>query len=185
MGSSIIDFRKSLQHMTDAGGYAMMKARSSVPPEQWISSSLWNKIIDVMPIPCVDIIFQREDRSILYGWRLINPYNNVWALPGGRVLHGENIKHCADRIARQYGLGFKGLYLVGVFPVNFPRRADVSIAVAVSDLSGEPMVDGFEFSKFAWRKAPPNGLGANYGRMVVKWVAASKSKDFLRLNRLR
>jgi ADP-ribose pyrophosphatase YjhB (NUDIX family) len=162
----------------------MISARKTVPLEQWIPSPLWKKIMSAMPIPCVDIIFQREDLSVLYGWRLISPYNNVWALPGGRVLHGENIKHCANRIARQYGLRFKHLYLVGVFPVNFPKRADLSVAVTALDLSGEPMVDGFEFSKFVSRKAPPKGLGANYRRMLVKWLAASKSRDFLKLNKL-
>ena len=137
-----------------------------------------------MPIPCVDVIFQREDRSILYGWRLINPYNDVWALPGGRIAHRENIKQSARRIARHYGLRFRELYLVGVFPVNFPKRADISVAVAASEVSGEVVADGFEFSRFAWMKTPPKRLGANYGRMVAKWLEASKSKAFLTLNRL-
>jgi len=81
-------------------------------------------------------------------------------------------------------LRFRDLYLVCVFPVNFPKRADITMAVAALGASGEPMVDGFEFSKFAWRKTPPQRLGVNYGRMVARWLAASKSKDFLRLNRL-
>lgn len=137
-----------------------------------------------MPITCVDVIFQREDRSILYGWRLISPYNNVWAFPGGRILRGENVKQCARRIARQYGLGLGEFYLVGVFPVNFPKRSDISITVAALKVSGEPKTDGFEFSKFAWSKTPPKRLGVNYGRMLAKWLAASKSKEFLRLNQL-
>lgn len=162
----------------------MINAKTSVPPEQWISTSLWKEILNAISIPCVDVIFQREDRSILYGWRLINPYNNVWALPGGRILHREDIVQCAHRIAGHYGLRFRKLRLVGVFPVNFPKRADVSITVAALGLSGEPLVDGYEFSRFAWRKTPPKRLGANYGRMIAKWVAASKSKDFIKLSKL-
>ncbi len=137
-----------------------------------------------MPIPCVDVVFQREDSSILYGWRLINPYNEVWALPGGRILRGEYVKQCASRIAKQYGLEFEELYLVGVFPVNFPKRSDISITVAALKVAGEPKIDGFEFSKFVWKKDPPKRLGTNYARMITKWQAASKSKQFLKLNRL-
>jgi len=152
--------------------------------DRWIHPSLWRKIVKVLPLACVDVLFQRDDHSILYGWRLINPYNDVWALPGGRMWHGESVKQCARRIAKEYGLRFEGLYLVGVFPVKFPKRSDVSIAVAVSHISGEPRVDGFEFSRFAWMKTPPVRLGANYRRMVSKWQDASESRDFLRLNQL-
>jgi len=167
-----------------AKGDAMISAKTSVPQEQWISSSLWRKVINVMPIPCVDIIFQREDRSILYGWRLINPYNNVWALPGGRILYRENITQCAHRIARHYGLRFRELHLVGIFPVNFPKRSDITIAVAALKVSGQPKVDRFEFSRFAWFKTDPRRLATNYRRMVTKWTQVSKSADFLKHSRI-
>jgi hypothetical protein len=68
--------------------------------------------------------------------------------------------------------------------VNFPKRSDISIAIAALKMSGGPKPDGFEFSKFTWRKTPPNRIGANYHRMVAKWLAASKSREFLRLNEL-
>ena len=152
--------------------------------ENWIIPSLWKRIVKVLPLVCVDVVFQRDDLSILYGWRLINPYNDVWALPGGRIWHGESIKQCARRIAKEYGLRFEELCLIGVFPIKFPKRSDISIAVAASQVSGEPKVDGFEFSRFAWMKAPPRRLGANYRRMISKWQDASESKDFLELNRV-
>jgi ADP-ribose pyrophosphatase YjhB (NUDIX family) len=162
----------------------VIKSRKVLMKEHWISPSLWKRIVEVLPLACVDVLLQRDDSSILYGWRLINPYNDVWALPGGRVWRGESIKQCARRIAKEYGLRFQALCLIGVFPIKFPRRSDISIAVAALQISGEPEVDGFEFSRFAWMKAPPQRLGANYKRMVSKWQSVSGSKDFLRLNQL-
>jgi len=100
------------------------------------------------------------------------------------MLHGENLLQSASRIGREYGLLFGRLYLNGVFPVNFPNRADVVISLAARSISGEPQVDGYEFSKFIWATRPPKGLGGNYRRMVKKWSHAAKSREFLRLNRL-
>ena len=88
---------------------------------KWLPARLWDEIIQKMPVPCVDLILQRPNDSILYGWRLISPYRNVWALVGGRMLRGENLLQSASRIAREYGLRVGRLYLNGVFPVNFPR----------------------------------------------------------------
>ena len=161
------------------------RALKNIPEEKWIPRALWKRIIKVMPLPCVDVIFQREDRSILFGWRLLSPYNNVWALPGGRLLYHESLKQCAKRIAREYGLRFEELYLNGVFPVSFRKRSDVTISLAAQDATGDPKPDGVEFSKFVWSKRAPHGVGGNYRRMVTKWLAASKSEDFLKLNRLK
>ena len=100
------------------------------------------------------------------------------------MFRGENLLQSASRIAREYGLRFGRLYLNGVFPVNFPNRADVAISLAARSTSGEPQVDGYEFSKFVWAMRPPKRLGGNYLCMVRNWSHAAKSKDFLRLNRL-
>jgi hypothetical protein len=149
-----------------------------------LPTSVWRKITETVPIPCVDIIFERPDGSILYGWRLITPYRHVWALPGGRILLGERLRQCALRIAKAYGLGFGRLYLNGVFPVSFPNRSDVVISLAARGISGQPRVDGFEFSKFTWTGKPPNRLGHNYLRMVTNWNRVCRSKDYLNLSRL-
>jgi ADP-ribose pyrophosphatase YjhB (NUDIX family) len=153
--------------------------------KRWLPERLWRQVLETMPIPCVDVIFQRRDGAVLYGWRLIRPYVNVWALLGGRMLRGENLNRCASRIAREYGLRFRELYVNGVFPVNFKDRCDVVICLAARGLSGEPRVDNFEFSKFTWRHRAPAKLGFNYRRMVTNWDRASKSKDYLSLSRLR
>jgi len=158
--------------------------KPGISADRWIPTALWSEITEKMPIACVDIIFQKPDRSILYGHRLIPPYRNVWALLGGRILYGENLFQSARRIANEYGLEFERLYLNGVFPITFQHRSDMVISLAARRLSGSPCVDGFEFSKFIWSKTPPNGLGTNYLRMILNWRRAVKSYEFLRLNRL-
>ena len=100
------------------------------------------------------------------------------------MLRGENLLQSASRIAQEYGLLVDRFYLNGIFPVNFPNRADVAISLAARAISGEAQIDGYEFSKFIWAKRPPKGLGSNYLRMVRNWNHVAKSKEFLRLNRL-
>lgn len=128
----------------------------------------------------MDIIFERAD-TILYGFRLIKPYANVWALVGGRVLRGEKLRQCANRIATEYGLGFEKLYLNGIYPVTFPNRSDIVISLVARSISGQPKIDGHEFSKFKWTSTPPKPIGANYLRMVIAWQTKMNSEEYLKL----
>jgi hypothetical protein len=57
---------------------------------------------------------------------------------GGRMLYREDLSSAARRIAQEYGLEFKRLHLVGVFPVSFPNRSDVTVVLAALTVSGEP-----------------------------------------------
>jgi len=160
-------------------------AKLGIPREKWLPTALWRKVTQKIPVPCVDIIFERPDGSILYGWRLITPYRQVWALLGGRILWRESLRQCAFRIAKEYGLGLGRLYLNGVFPVSFPNRSDVVISLAARRISGQPRVDGVEFSKFTWSRKPPSRLGHNYLRMVTNWNRVRRATDYLKLNRLQ
>ena len=156
----------------------------NIPEERWIPESLWRKIISSVPLGCIDVVFQRADRSILYGFRIILPYKNVWALPGGRILYRENLVGAARRIGNEYGLGFDELCLIGVFPVVMGIRSDLTIAVAALGVTGEPHADGKEFSRLTWEITMPHNLGRNYQRILSKWARARESEDFTKLNRL-
>jgi ADP-ribose pyrophosphatase YjhB (NUDIX family) len=146
--------------------------------KNWLEEDLWNKVKLRLPIATLDIIFER-DNKILYGYRRIAPYRNVWAFIGGRILFGEGLADCIHRISSEYGLQTKKAYLVGVFPIAFRSRSDVAIAVAAPEVQGEPLVDGFEFSSFIWRGTPPERLGANYRRMLEKWRLMRENKGIL------
>jgi ADP-ribose pyrophosphatase YjhB (NUDIX family) len=112
---------------------------------------------------------------------LIKPYANRWALVGGRILRGEDLRQCAHRIANEYGLRFEKFYLNGVHPVNFPNRSDIVISLVARNISGQPKIDGYEFSKFKWMRSPPRNIGANYLRMVRAWQNRMYSEEFLKL----
>jgi ADP-ribose pyrophosphatase YjhB (NUDIX family) len=159
-------------------------ADKGIPKDKWVPPPLWRRVVKFIPLCCMDMVFQRDDGSVLYGYRLIDPYSLRWSLVGGRFLYGEGLIECARRIAGEYGMGFRDLYLVGVFPVKFDTRSDVSIAVAASGSFGTPVADGKEFSSLAWKRTPPRNLGENYRMMLLKWGEASKSQDFLNLNKV-
>ena len=78
-----------------------VKGRKDIP--DW----LWKRILASMPIPCVDIIvqstFNRPNR-VLLGYRKIYPYNDCWALPGGRIVKDESLRDTANRQMREIGL---------------------------------------------------------------------------------
>jgi len=152
-----------------------------IPSDKWLDEELWNKVKLRLPIATLDIIFERDNR-LLYGYRRIAPYRNVWAFIGGRILFGEGLADTIERISSEYGLKAKKAYLVGIFPITFKTRSDVAIAVASPDADGEPKIDGYEFSSFVWREAPPERLGANYRRMLEKWIKIRTKEDILRFN---
>jgi ADP-ribose pyrophosphatase YjhB (NUDIX family) len=137
--------------------------------KEWMPEGLWRQVKRFMPVPCVDIILQNSRGEILLGWRKILPYRNVWAFPGGRVYRGESLRFAADRILSEYGLSAGNLFLVGVFPVKFPTRADLSVCLASNKPIGQVFPDGHEFSSFKWTKQVPSRTGANYVRMILKW----------------
>jgi len=147
----------------------------------WMSTRLWNQVKKNMSIPCVDIILENRREEVLFGWRLIEPYSNVWALPGGRIFKGEKLQSAASRILSEYGLSATNFSLVGVFPVNFPKRSDLAICLATRSFDGVARPDGFEFSSFHWTRRLPDRLGANYGRMIKRWRRMKSESSALRL----
>lgn len=150
----------------------------------WMTETLWNKAKAHMPISCVDVILQKPRGDILLGWRQILPYRNVWALPGGRLLRGEDLKTAARRILAEYNLSAHDFHLVGVFPIKFPSRSDVPICVASKHPSGQAKPDGKEFSSFRWTKRLPSDVGANYIRMIRRWRQITHRPQILRFNKL-
>ena len=119
-----------------------------------------------MPIPCVDLICVNSNDEILYGWRVIPPYKNRWALPGGRILRGESPEQAAARQLKECGIKAKRLYQNGVFSVNFPSgRCDI-VTSFIAEGASNPSSFGKDFSRFMWSLDIPKKTGDNYRRMV-------------------
>jgi ADP-ribose pyrophosphatase YjhB (NUDIX family) len=83
--------------------------------EKSISNELWKSILQSMPIACVDLIIHRTVKReiwVLLGFRKIYPYNDRWALPGGRIIKGESLRQTADRQLDEIGLRSNGDYML-------------------------------------------------------------------------
>jgi ADP-ribose pyrophosphatase YjhB (NUDIX family) len=100
-----------------------------IPSDKWLDEELWNKVKLRLPIATLDIIFERDEK-VLYGYRRIPPYRNVWAFIGGRILFGEGLSDTIRKISTEYGMRVDKAYLVGVFPITFRARSDIAIGVA-------------------------------------------------------
>jgi ADP-ribose pyrophosphatase YjhB (NUDIX family) len=138
---------------------------SAVPGNRWLPEKTWKLMLASMPIPCVDAICVNDKGEILFGWRVIAPYKYCWALPGGRILRGEDPLVAVRRHLRTYGIKAKKLRQLGTFSSNFGWRCDVSTAYVVNVLSG-PTKTRQEFSWFEWKKdIPKNRLAGVYRKM--------------------
>jgi len=124
-----------------------------------LSEEHWRLVVLSMPIPCVDVIVEKRSK-VLMGFRAIDPYRNVWALPGGRILKQEYPEDTVRRILAGIAVKTKIKSPVGVFPVRFPRHAlkryDITLCYRSEWLAGEPKPDS-ELVRLSWvspRKLP-------------------------------
>jgi 8-oxo-dGTP pyrophosphatase MutT (NUDIX family) len=90
---------------------------------------VFEQILEWAVIPTFDLVIEYENKGIILVKRKIAPYQNQWALPGLRMLKGENIEDTLIRIANQE-LGLKidpsekqflGQY-VGMFATEHNRQ---------------------------------------------------------------
>jgi ADP-ribose pyrophosphatase YjhB (NUDIX family) len=140
--------------------------------DQWIQDDCWRELLKKMPIPCVDVIVHR-DQEFLMAWRSIPPYKNVWALIGGRILRGESFEAAAVRHCRETGLRISGVRQLGVYPVVFRSRHDITVCVTARIASGIPRPTK-EMARYRWFKNSLLGrispIGGNHRKMLRHWL---------------
>ncbi len=89
----------------------------------------------------VDVVVPSEEGRVLLIRRASDPYEGLWALPGGFVEVGETLEAAAAREAEEEtGLEVEVVRLVGVYsdPDRDPRGHNVSVAFLASVQGGEP-----------------------------------------------
>ena len=87
--------------------------------EKFISEEEYSKILDLMPICCVDLIVKQE-KQVLLVLRENKPAKNVWSFPGGRIFKGEKLEEAVLRKAKQeIGIDVKILSKIGVYETIF------------------------------------------------------------------
>jgi len=85
----------------------------------WIDEKLYQKILEVMPIPTVDAIIVHNGKFLLLK-RNNPPVKGEWWLPGGRIRKGEQLEGAVKREVREEtGLECNVIRQVGV--VNYPQ----------------------------------------------------------------
>jgi ADP-ribose pyrophosphatase YjhB (NUDIX family) len=137
----------------------------------FMSERCWREVLKKMPIPCVDTIVWKRN-TFLMGWRTIQPYKNVWALLGGRISRGESFSETVIRQCRESGLTVRKPYFLGVCPVKFSSRHDITICMAAQWKSGNPTSTN-ELSRYMWFEADEideiKPIGGNYRKMLRDW----------------
>jgi len=138
---------------------------------QWIARNCWTEVTKKMPIPCVDTIVWKKN-AFLMGWRTIPPYKHVWALLGGRMTRGESFAQTAIRHCRKSGIEIHKPCFVGVYPIKFPSRHDITVCLSAKWKSGSP-VSTIELSRYRLfeinRLHEIRPIGTNYQRMLRDW----------------
>ena len=65
--------------------------------EELIPDKEYKKILESVPICCVDIVVRNKEGEILLIRRKNEPMKNLWWFPGGRVYKGEKLHEAAIR----------------------------------------------------------------------------------------
>ena len=87
-----------------------------------IPAEVYSKVIDMMPILCVDIIIMHQGKIILVK-RKNKPLQDRFWIPGGRVLKGESMETAATRkVKEELGIDIKNLKPIGYFEEHFKEN---------------------------------------------------------------
>lgn len=115
-----------------------------------IPVSLYKKIVDKMPILCVDMIVRHKGKFLLVK-RKNEPLKGKFWVPGGRILKGENLEAAVTRKAKEeLGIDVKIVKFVGVFNKVFYKNKygsktgfhGLSVVFLVEPLSLKIKLDG-------------------------------------------
>lgn len=79
----------------------------------------YTKIIEILPILCVDVVAQNACGECLLIKRVNEPKKNRWWVIGGRVLKGETLEQAAIRkVKEETGLLVKNVRPIGYFELK-------------------------------------------------------------------
>ena len=84
-----------------------------------ISKGLYKKVLENMPVFCVDVIIE-DDKKVFLVRRKNEPCKNQWWVPGGRLYKNEKTQDAAIRKAREEtGLDVEVIKQVGFYEPMF------------------------------------------------------------------
>jgi 8-oxo-dGTP diphosphatase len=85
-----------------------------------VPHALYSQILQVMPIPCVDLLVSDRQGRVLLLLRKNEPAAGNWWFPGGRILFGERRAEAARRkLLEECGLAASALAELATFDLLF------------------------------------------------------------------
>ena len=122
-----------------------------------IPSSLYELILDVLPIASVEAIISKGN-SLLFLRRQNNPAKGEWWFPGGRIRKGETLGEALYReVKEETGLEVIESELVNVYSRIFDERHDIAIAYLCKCQVGNIILND-EHSEYKYFKSLPKSI---------------------------
>jgi 8-oxo-dGTP diphosphatase len=118
-----------------------------------LSSSLYQKIVDSLPIASVEAVIVKGDSFLLLK-RSNVPVKGFWWFAGGRIRKNETFQEALHReIEEETGLELTESKLLNVYERIFPERHDITIAY-ICKCKGKIKLNN-EHSQHKYYKKPP------------------------------
>lgn len=100
-----------------------------------IEQELYDQILRVMPIPCVDLLITDDLGCVLLVKRKNDPMKDHWWFPGGRVLFNETREQAARRkLYEECGLLPETIGEMGTFDMILPLTGTDQISHGITTL---------------------------------------------------
>ena len=130
---------------------------------------IFEQILEWSVIPTFDLVIEYENQGFIVVKRKIAPYKNQWALPGLRMMKGEEINDTLKRIAKnELGLTInpRKKILLGQYVGKFiteHQRQDISTGYLIQMDNFQPIIANKDhFSNYRITKTIPHPMGAMY-----------------------
>ena len=157
--------------------------RKFMKTSRYAPREIFEKILEWTVIPTFDLVIEYGNKGFIVVKRKIAPYKNQWALPGLRMMKGEEINDTLRRIAKnELSLAinprqrvFLGQY-VGKFKTE-RKRQDLSTGYTLKVSTKQIIkLNNNHFSDYRITKKIPSPIGAMYKFYLLKWLGRKKKK---------
>jgi colanic acid biosynthesis protein WcaH len=123
-----------------------------------IPNDIYEKILEIMPIPCVDLLVENESGELLLVHRANEPAMGQWWLPGGRV-HFAELREAAARrkLLEECGLEGENFKEVKTVDLILPRLSGgythgITTIFAAKVAPGSIVKLDEQSHQFCWKK---------------------------------
>jgi colanic acid biosynthesis protein WcaH len=149
--------------------------------EKYIPEKLYKKIMEYLPIPCVDIVVKTGNRFLLTK-RTQVPLKGQWWLPGGKIFFNENLTDALKRkLAEELNLKkFQQIKFLGPGEIKFKKghfgipEHDITLVYLV--ILGKKHAENIKLDKTASEYKWFNKVQNNFHPYLKKFLKMAKFK---------